>query len=166
MVYSVKNIKSFTGREGLGFECTLYKDGKKIGTVTDTANGGEVDFYLDKGEEDKLRAYCKTLPRTYYDDVKNTTSLTKKQFEKFWKEGREIHAGDFVTALVEKWENDKRQKAQRRRWCKRETVFRIEGDKKGNYRTISQPYDIKIKAHLMQKYKGQGLVIVNEEFVK
>ena len=30
-IYTVKNVKNFQGREGDGFECSLYKDGKRIG---------------------------------------------------------------------------------------------------------------------------------------
>ena len=68
MVYSVKNVKSFMGREGYGYSCTLYKYGKKIGTVTDTADGGEADLYLDSPElEEELYAYVRSLPLEIFE---------------------------------------------------------------------------------------------------
>lgn len=65
--YSVKGIKTFTGREGKGFNATLYRDGKKIAMVSDMADGGMLRFdWVDYSarEEDKLDAYCATLPKT------------------------------------------------------------------------------------------------------
>ena len=70
MAYSVKNVKTFTGREGYGYSCSLFKDGKNIGTVTDTANGGEIDLYLNTiQEEDELRDYVNSLPSIKFDDM-------------------------------------------------------------------------------------------------
>lgn len=46
--YTLKSIKNFMGREGYGFSASLYYNNKKIGEVTDTADGsGETDVYLD-----------------------------------------------------------------------------------------------------------------------
>ena len=50
-IYTVKNVKTFTGMEGLGWECSLYKDGKRLGTVLDDAHGGMLIFHIDKAEE-------------------------------------------------------------------------------------------------------------------
>jgi hypothetical protein len=154
--YAVKAVKSFTGREGYGFECSLYKNGKRIGTVTDTASGGMIDFYLDKGEEEILDKYCASLPKKQWSE---DTMLTKEQWDKFWKDGKKIDKDDFVTSLVTKWETQKEYK----KWCRKKTVFRISDDKQGEFRTISQPFDSKIKAHLEKKYEGKGLRIINEE---
>lgn len=38
--YEVKKIKTFMGREGEGFNCTLYRNGKSVADVIDSANGG------------------------------------------------------------------------------------------------------------------------------
>ena len=46
--YTLKAIKTFMGNEGKGFNANLYHNGKKIGEVTDTANGCcEIDVYID-----------------------------------------------------------------------------------------------------------------------
>ena len=146
-IYTVKNVKDFIGREGHGYECSLYKDGKRIGRVTDTAGGGMVDFYLDKGEKEILDTHCKTLPKwgKEYGDSEYDTDCDH-----------------FVTSLVSAFEANAHKMKQYRKWCKNQTVFRVVGDKDGEFRTLSQPYTESIKAHLEKKFVGQGLVIVNE----
>lgn len=42
--YTVKNVKTFIGNEGHGFNATLYRDGKAIAFVYDDASGGPVAF--------------------------------------------------------------------------------------------------------------------------
>ena len=68
MKYTVKNVKSFMGREGYGYSCSLYKDGKNIGTVTDTADGGEADPQFKHLEErvKELRDYVKLITTGYF----------------------------------------------------------------------------------------------------
>jgi hypothetical protein len=148
-VYSVKNVKSFMGREGRGFECSLYKDGKRIGTITDTAHGGMVDFYLDDGELEKLQAHCKSLPKVKW----NMPELDDRE-----PDGHHVSDESFVCNMVDKFE----QLKQYKKWCKKQTVFRIDGDKEGEFRTISALFDAKVKAHLVKKYPDNGLYIVNE----
>ena len=155
MEYTVKNVKSFQGREGHGYECSLYKDGKRIGIVTDTASGGQIDFYLDKGEEEILDKHCDALPKKQWS---KSTGLTKKQWNEYWKDGRKIDKDDFVTNLVTEWETLKEYK----KWCKKETVFSVEGDEEGHFRTINRPFDSKIKAHIETKYAGKRVKILNE----
>lgn len=61
-IYTVENVKTFTGREELGWECSLYKDGQRLGTVLDDAHGGNLMFSISRTEIETLEAYCKTLP--------------------------------------------------------------------------------------------------------
>ena len=146
-MYQIKNVKSFQGREGLGFECSLYKDGKKIGIVTDTANGGMTDFYLDKGEKELLDKYCETLPPIVFDG---------RDFE------MPASCDTFLSGLVDEW--DKQQ--QIKRWCRTKTVFSLAGDAPGNYRTINSKYCLKVKKHILNKYKDKNPTICNETVAK
>ena len=144
--YAVKNVKSFMGREGGGYECSLYKNGKRIGTVTDTAGGGMVDFYLNKGEKEILDAHCLTLPKwgSEFGDGKNEY---------------DTDCDIFLSQLVRKFDEQKQYK----KWCKKQTVFSIDGDKDGHFRTINKVFDANVKAHLVKKYPDCGLRIINEE---
>jgi len=145
--YSVKGVKSFMGREGHGFTCSLYKDGKRLGEVTDVCDGGgmlQMNLKTRK-DESELEAFCTTLPQLSY---------MHKDEEHFYNSDPCI----FVGGLVDKFEANKTHK----RWCKKQTVFRIDGDKEGEYRTISNVFDARVKAHLEKKYPDNGLYIVNE----
>lgn len=68
MKYEVKNLKTFNGRDGGGFECSLYKDGKRIGTVF---NGGcGAGNYYDFG---------KTEPKTEQRLIRELQALAVEQ---------------------------------------------------------------------------------------
>jgi len=148
--YSVKGVKSFMGQEGLGYECTLYKDGKRIGTVTDTCDGGEMlQMYLKGDGEKALEAYCLTLP-------KNT----------FTSDGKEhsyhIDPCIFVGRLVDKFETDKRNKKN----CKTKTLVEVEE----NGEKVVYAYKCKFSQEIKQKIKDRDypdtdVVFVNERYL-
>jgi quinol monooxygenase YgiN len=66
-VYTVKNVKSFRGNEGYGFNATLYRGDKRVALVMDDANGGcySYEWYGDasarKAEADMFTATAKQL---------------------------------------------------------------------------------------------------------
>ena len=130
--YSVKNIKTFTGSEGKGFNATLYRDGKKIAMVSDMADGGMLRFdWVDYSarEEDKLDAYCATLPKT---DLGHGLRLVDTDKDLF------------VSQLVEDESIRKRMRAQLRK----KTVFIVNGV---GYAS-PLPYSISTAAKLLQMH--------------
>ena len=141
--YAVKAVKSFMGREGYGYECSLYKDGKRIGTVTDVADGGGMlQCYLNDGEEEKLEAYCDTLPPEKYE------SFTV-----------DIDPCIFVSGLVEEWET----KAKLKKSCRGKTCYRLTTDKDTNtYWIMKTPFTAEVKKHLQKKYGEALKEIINE----
>lgn len=149
MIYTVKNVKSFQGREGNGYECSLYKDGKKIGTVTDTASGGMTDFYLDKGEKEILDAHCLTLPKWGSE----------------FGDGEDKYDTDcdiFIGNIVSEFEQTRDMK----RKCNKKTLFTLHTDKKkGMFWSMNSLYTPKIKAYLEDKYGKKLKEIINERFV-
>jgi hypothetical protein len=67
----LKKVKTFRGHDGVGLDCDLYVDGKKIAHVFDDARGGEVeyeaygpgpDFQANRKILQDLETYAKTLP--------------------------------------------------------------------------------------------------------
>lgn len=50
----LKNVKTFQGKEGNGFSASVYLDGKRIGTVTDSAFGGEYDYDIPSDAQKKI----------------------------------------------------------------------------------------------------------------
>ena len=62
MKYEVKNLKTFNGHDGGGFECSLYKDGKRIGTVFNAGYGGCHEYtFADRTIEATVRAELTAL---------------------------------------------------------------------------------------------------------
>ena len=51
MKYSVKNVKVREGRRGYEVSCSIYKDGKKIGTYYDQGIGGESEIEISNKKE-------------------------------------------------------------------------------------------------------------------
>ena len=71
-VFSVKGFRTWRGREGVGAQATVYKDGKRIGWVTDEGNGGEVSF--------------DAINKSFWDVQAILDTLPKYEFKDYWKE--------------------------------------------------------------------------------
>ena len=146
MKYEVKNVKNFQGREGYGYECSLYCDGKRVGKVVDVASGGQARFYWadpKAGDEGALVEHIKGKTFEHYGEVYSHSVDT------------------FVGALVDEYEKNKQYK----KWCKNKTMFRLKGDKEGQWRSLRVPYgDPRAKSLLEQKYGDKVEEILNERF--
>lgn len=153
--YAVKNVKSFMGHEGYGFNCNLYRDGKKIGFCIDDAGGGEMypiewAKNVDRKEEQALLdTHIKSLPKVKSEYGDGTMELT-------------IDTGWFVSALVEKFEHDKNvRKVQRQ--CRGKTLFKEPTSKAGTYSVIAAICDDRVRQYLQGKY-GHNVEIFNDVF--
>jgi len=160
--YTVKSVKTFRGREGMGFNATLCRDGKKVALVDDAANGGSYSYHwLDYKEGRKVevdivnwqgkavKMHCTPEQAKFVEHVR---AHTKETFE---PEDR------FVVDLVDDFEEAKTLK----RWCRTKTVIILKGDAKGNYHTFNDKYSAAMKAYIEKKYGDQVAEIVNERFV-
>ena len=161
--YSVKNVKSLRGREGIGFNSSLYRDGKRVATVDDPANGGPLDWHWLDWKEGKVPVTFKSYQGKEY--TRNATPEEAKFVEMLVAEGKdgEFEFEDsFVFGLVEKYEEEK----QYRKWCRTMTCFRLKGDEEGTWRTIKYKYDTRIAMHLKQKHGDKLVEILNKRFSK
>tara|TARA_Y100000401_G_scaffold116874_1_gene123743 strand:+ start:481 stop:1086 length:606 start_codon:yes stop_codon:yes gene_type:complete len=68
----LKNIKTFTGRQGIGCSATIYFEGKKCGTFLDEANGAEyfIDWNYNCKVADSAWEYIKNLPKFSDEEYK------------------------------------------------------------------------------------------------
>lgn len=70
--FSLKVNKTFMGREGHGFNATLYRNGKKVADIHDMADGGICGFYWrNMQDEYRFEELVKKLPLTaskYFPD--------------------------------------------------------------------------------------------------
>jgi len=152
--YSVKNIKTFMGMEGHGFNANLYRGKKKVAFCIDDARGGEVDIdWVEggwKGEEAMLlEAHLKTLPPVVSKFGSKKMKLT-------------ISAGWFVNDCVTRVEMEKDVKKMRKQ-CQTKTLFRTKDQGFGRYSIFDTPLNDKIREHIFSKY-GNDTEIFNDVF--
>tara|TARA_R110000824_G_scaffold201667_1_gene385731 strand:- start:6134 stop:6691 length:558 start_codon:yes stop_codon:yes gene_type:complete len=155
--YTVKNVKSFMGREGYGFNCSLYRDGKKVGSCIDDAGGGGMypidwDMKIDRKHEQTLfDAHIKSLPAVASSFGKKDMTLT-------------IDEGWFVTELVNKWEQGKEVRKVKRK-CAQKTLYRTLDQNDGSYFVSNILFSPEVGRKLRAKY-GDKIEIFNEVFEK
>jgi len=149
--YSVKNIKSFVGHDGYGFNANLYRGKKKVAFCLDDARGGEVDIqwldWKDRTEAKLLDAHVATLPKVEAHGL----TLT-------------IDAGWFVSELVTKWEDEKELR-KLQKLCKTKTLFRQADSKSNSYFVLPAILTDALREHLKQKH-GNDLEIFNDVFAE
>jgi hypothetical protein len=151
--YTVKGVKGFMGREGAGFNCNLYRGGKKVGHCIDDASGGGMypidwDAKVDrKVEQTLLDRHIKSLPTVESD---------------LCAEGLDIDEGWFVTELVTKWEAERDLRKYERR-CKTNTLFSTNECSNGQFYILKKAFCVKLGVNLRKKY-GQDIEIFNELF--
>jgi hypothetical protein len=134
--YTVKGVKNFIGREGHGFNATLYRDGKKIAFVSDMADGGCLRFdWEDRSEAAPFEAYAATQPplQTHGMVIPCDGDL-------------------YASRLVENLSIEKKLKAG----LKKKTYFIHDG---ACY-TNKSPYTAYVGSLIKERYKGA--VILNE----
>ena len=154
--YIVKGYKRLHGWDPGedGYQVSVLKDGRKIGTFGMEANGGCEHFDMDN-----------TL---YKELVKHAHEALGKMDEYKNPEADWSHssvASEYCEQLVNEAEDLK----DRRRWSKKKTLFNLSGDEKnifGRYafhRTITAPYSPKVHQHLLKKYGKKLVEIYNQQ---
>lgn len=132
VTYEVRGFKLAGGDETPRFEASLYRDGKRIGTVHNEGCGGPHGYYFDSREErEAFFAWTKA-----------------------WglKSGNDFEPEDA-------WVYEQLEAHEERQWLLRQsrkkTLFRLHGDKEGAWRTIKFPYSEKVQEYLDTKYGDQ-----------
>ena len=160
--YSVKNVKSFMGREGYGFNCTLYRGKKRVAFCIDDASGGMVDIdwantpndIKDKKAWDEWRAWRANEQKLLDDHIATLPKVESHGTE------LTIDEGWFVTDLVSQWEEGKEvRKIQKA--CSKKILFRTSDCKVGGYYIQNIPYTHEFADKLRAKY-GNDVEIFNE----
>jgi hypothetical protein len=136
------------GTEGYGYNCNLYRDGKKVAEVVDTADGGAVNFYWEaKGEAELFRQYALTLPPI---DMSRWGMANVPQ--------------DIDTAiggLVDEYENTKRLK----KLCSTNWVYKFKNHKSDEIACFKKNHP-DIRKVIETKYEGQIVECINDRFQK
>lgn len=147
MNYTVKNIKTFIGMEGQGFNASLYRDNKKVAFVIDDASGGELNFewvdYKDKAEVKGINflgkeySYTGTLEEKALAEY--VATLPKRNFR-----DKEMHVS--IDLFVEDLVNDYENKKNFKKLSKTKTLFKLDGVeyKNGEWNIYKKPFNIQI----------------------
>jgi hypothetical protein len=113
------------------FSAELWINDQKRGNVSNRGNGGPHDFD-DRKAEVELNEHGKTLPPMQ---------------SQYFPEGLPMDGELIVSELLAKHLEEK----EYRRWCKTKTVFRLPGDKDGQWRTIKGVHP-SIVVHINKNY--------------
>ena len=148
--YTVRDIKTFRGMEGEGFNATICRDGREIAFVIDDATGGDVhiqwaDARSQGAEEKRLLEFLKTLPKERWEDTEY-----------------DVTPDIFLATLVEQAQTEKRL----RRLFRTETLFRLRDDPTDNdkWRTLKAPFSPGVKAQLVKAYGDRLVHVLNEDY--
>jgi hypothetical protein len=165
-MYSVKNVKSFEGREGIGYNATLYRGTKRVAKVIDDASGGPVQFnWLDykvarvdvtmkgrHGNNDFTRR-CTPEEKRLVEHAQKVRD--EQNHESWWDEDC------LVASLVDEFTERKYWKSK----C-RNTIFTLHSDGEDSYRTLKVPYTETAEKWLKNKYGDDLKEIINKRFVE
>ena len=135
--------------EGHGFNANLYRNGKKVALVIDQADGGEYIFEWVDGTSKKEEAFL-------HEHIHGKTW-------DFEGEANQMSPDIFVSELLE--EHMKQKEACRiERLLKTKTVYVIHNAKTGEEETwtLKALFCEKVKQHLVKKYGGSLVRILNE----
>ena len=139
--YWIKNLVNFKGHEGEPlFQCTVYKDGKKIGFFSEDSHGGPARFDgIERKYEEQLNKDAQEFSGSDYVE--------------------EYHS--FICKIAEAVDTVK----YLRKHCKKKALFYLRGDAVGSYRTMKAPWkgnESKIEEYLSEKYGDGGYTIINK----
>jgi len=165
MNYEIKNIKSFMGEDCPGYNATLYREGKKIAFLIDSGNGGMLDVqWADRDVKyvsvDWINSDGKPVTFKCHPEEKLIRdSIRGKTWDFEGQDMGQIDLDHHLACLVQDAENDARFK----RMCKKETLFRLKTDPKGEYRRCPAVFSKRVKDLLLIKF-GEIEVILNEKY--
>lgn len=149
MKIGVRKLKTWNTHDGGGYQGELLVDDKPALHFHNDGNGGETRIEpLNKDLMAALDAHIKAQPPRSVDVGTGEPWITPCDIQ-------------YVIAdAIDDHEHTKRMK----RLCKTKTLFQLRSEMATDViRQIPQPYTDKLKAHILEKY-GADTVIINEQF--
>ena len=141
---TLSGVKSHQGTDSMCFTTKLKLSGKAFGSASNSGNGGCNSYWFsDKDLGNEFRADC------------------LKWYKKKYSESTESNpeAMDFfIASLMDAMETKKIIK----RLCRKKTLFRLNTDEEGSWRTIAVPFDTRVRTFIIEKY-GETVEIANEQ---
>lgn len=137
-----RNIRTFVGREGPGYNASLYVDGVKAADAIDEGNGGcGYQYFQDRELEKRVHAAAENAPK----------SLVPFEFE---------HLDQILDKLIENAQNNKRFK----KLCSKHVVFRLKSHPPAEFASLNVPITRpKIREVLQARYNDDLEYILNDK---
>lgn len=132
--FEIKKLKSFTGREGYGFNADLYMDGKKVAFVIDEASGGCYHWNYENRE----------IEKTFCDYVKTLPNVPSEHFPN----GLKMDEDSFISELVAKAEAAKKVK----RDCAKKTCVKLPKNPEGGYSIFNTPFSPTVREGILKQH--------------
>ena len=147
----LKNVKTFLGMEGHGFNASFYLDGKKLALIIDSAQGGCLDYHFE-GKTFEQRETNEKLFNAYIDSLPPEAMPTDcEEWEKsLYTNGfRKLDADTVICKMIDDIESDKWLARQK----KTKVLFSLPNEPKGNYRTVKHNGNVQRAVdYVMNKY--------------
>jgi hypothetical protein len=159
MNFELKKVKysPSLSEETNAFTAEVWLDGKKVGYASNRGHGGNTDVDLELPRRSEILDWVSKQPAKVY-----AASEGMKEFSVPYD--MEVVVDD----LMEKWLDEKYgEGAQKKKWCKKQVVFRLKGDKAGSYRTLKKDaltgtYSKRQKEYLVKTHGDKIEEIINE----
>ena len=161
--FTVKNARSCKGNEGIAYSATIYYEGKRFAELMNDGNGGSTVYHLvDRGRfhESKpvrdLVDWIRTKPAYLAEYLGENVDLNER-----WHVEHAVDA--YFSWLLDRIDEDKAL----RRLCKTKVLFRVRGDRQGEWHTMRADWKTKeteIRAYLAKNYGDRIIEIANERF--
>ncbi len=170
--FTVKGYKSWTAREGVGAQTTLYKDGKNLGLCTDEGNGGDTDFRESRQDGFKtVFDFVKTLPQYKFGDMWKDRFGEELDESSWMYEDRAKMTSWTVFELADLMLEQAEEEKQLRQKCKTKILVRYEGDPPEDFRVFNAKWpkdtwgQLEIMSRLAKQVQPQVIVeFINRRF--
>lgn len=144
MSYGIKNLKTFRGMEGTGFNVDLHRGGKKVAFVFDAGNGGETSFeWVSEEEEKAFNDYCAAQP----SEVVEGNTLPPSP-----------------SLIICRIIDEREVEAQYRKMCRRATAFRLKGDTADQWRILKAAFSPAVERLIQDRFGDSVEEILNKRF--
>jgi hypothetical protein len=144
MKVELKKVKiaQYLSEETTAFAAQLWVDGEYIADVSNNGHGGSNSIH-------------------HRFDDKGLNTRDKVQAFEAWCEAQPDMRTDYYISLMV---DDYQEQRQVKRWCKTQTVIRLEDDKPGEFRTYKRPYDPEF-AQRIRSEEPKLVEILNERYI-
>ena len=168
--YEVKNVKTFIGTEGQGFNASLYRNEKKVAFVIDSADGGCYNFQWEDWKEPnvdinitnytgKPHSFKGTPEEKIFDEF---IELLPKETSDHFPDGLKIDNDMFVSKLVDTFLSERKIK----RLCSKNYLFQIgKNIGSGEYHSFKKQPNLtreRVEIYIKKTYPNQKYKLLEE----